>query len=242
MFHHRFLLVLFLIFCLSFLSVPCVPAQENMEEGASPMPETVNQETPSPSEEAMPAPAETSPAAVSSTNEVIAPPETIASAAAPEEEPSEWLWGEVVSIDPGAGMVIVKHLDYETYEEIQTTLKADDKTLFENAGALADIKAGDHLTIDYTVQDGVKVASLIVVQKDRDVSQEPAAVQKPAGTPALPQEAPPEGVSSAEMDETDMDAGMSEEPSASLPDEGAVQENMEPDAMVSSGEDTQAAQ
>ncbi|PIZ84812.1 MAG: hypothetical protein COX96_01845, partial [Candidatus Omnitrophica bacterium CG_4_10_14_0_2_um_filter_44_9] len=83
-----------------------------------------------------------------------------------EAKPTEWVWGEVVSVDAANKQIVIKHLDYDTYEEVQTILKVGDKTLFENVAALGDIKAGNHLTADFKIVEGSNVADLIVVEKD----------------------------------------------------------------------------
>lgn len=82
-----------------------------------------------------------------------------------EEAPTEWVWGEVVSTDQEVPSVTIKHLDYNTYEEVKTTLLLTGKTLFENAKNLSEIKAGDRITADYRVQDGKSVAEMIVVDR-----------------------------------------------------------------------------
>lgn len=103
-----------------------------------------------------------------------------APAAPAEAKPAEWVWGEVVSVDTENKQIALKHLDYDTYEEVQTTLKVDDKTLFENVAALGDIKAGNHLTADFKMVAGSNIADLIVVEKD---VQEESVASETAATP-----------------------------------------------------------
>ncbi|MFH0876889.1 MAG: hypothetical protein V1863_01515 [Candidatus Omnitrophota bacterium] len=85
------------------------------------------------------------------------------------DKTTEWLWGEVINIDPEKKEVVVKHLDYETYEDANTTLLVNDKTTFENIEDLGKLKIGDHTSIDYTIENGANVAELIVVEGEEKV-------------------------------------------------------------------------
>lgn len=113
-------------------------------------------------------------------------PETVVLEPAQEKVPTnEWVWGEVVSVDKDNKQFVIKHLDYDTYEEVQTTLKVDDKTLLENATDLSEIKQGDHVTVDYKIADGINTAGLVVVDK-KELTEASAVVEAPAAveTPA----------------------------------------------------------
>ncbi|HQP91227.1 MAG TPA: hypothetical protein PLU24_00960 [Candidatus Omnitrophota bacterium] len=105
-------------------------------------------------------------------NETIAPVSNKEAAAETSTETpetntnsTEWIWGEVVGVNAENREISLKHLDYDTYEEVQITIKLDDKTLLENVIELGEVKPGDHVTVDYKVQDGVNLAGLIVVEK-----------------------------------------------------------------------------
>ena len=132
---------------------------------------------------------------VTPTNEVSVPEMVMNAVSAPEaaaneeqipqeekapEKTTEWVWGEVVSVDPVGKQVVVKHLDYESYEEVQLTLKVDDSTQFENVTDLTQIKQGDHITVDYKPKDGSNIADLIVVEKE--AVAEGAAAMTPTET------------------------------------------------------------
>ena len=101
------------------------------------------------------------------------------------EKKTEWVWGEVVSVDPAGKQIVIKHLDYESYEEVQTTLIINEKTLFENVTDLTGIKAGDHITVDYNVEGKNNIADLVVVEKGEAAPAPEASVkEKSAETPA----------------------------------------------------------
>ncbi len=89
-------------------------------------------------------------------------------------EATEWVWGEVVSVDAANKQAVIKHLDYESYEEVEITVKVDDQTKFENAADLSEIKAGDHVTIDYKIVDGANIAEFMVVEKEQTGEEAPA--------------------------------------------------------------------
>jgi biopolymer transport protein ExbD len=79
---------------------------------------------------------------------------------------TQWVWGEVVSVDVAKSQLVVKYLDYETDMEKEMTLAADEKTTYENVQALADIQPKDTVSVDYAVgSDGKSVAKNISVEK-----------------------------------------------------------------------------
>jgi hypothetical protein len=99
-----------------------------------------------------------------------------------EDKAPQWVWGEVVSMDQVNKQIVIKHLDYETYEEVQTTLKADDKTIFENISGLSDIRPKDHITVDYNTLDNVNIAELVVVDKEQAMTMDESAPSAVEGT------------------------------------------------------------
>lgn len=182
------------VFCLCFLSCSVVLAQGNEEvapaplanEGAgvdlAPMAESqveIQPEQPLSSAPLQAPPAMSAEQPVMTSTEVA--PAPLSQAAAPKEPEKvtqekamekapertlEWVWGEVVGVAPEKKEIVIKHLDYETYEEVQMTLVVTDKTTFENASQLKDVRLKDHVTVDYYVKDGANVSELIVVEKD----------------------------------------------------------------------------
>ncbi len=98
----------------------------------------------------------------------------------------QWLWGEVVSVDTTAKTMIVKYLDYETDTEKEITINVDDKTTYENAKSLDEIKTQDTLSIDYVAVDGKDIAKNISVEKNEGVQALPEeSKEEPNPTPGL---------------------------------------------------------
>jgi hypothetical protein len=81
-----------------------------------------------------------------------------------------WLWGEVILIDVEKGIISVKYLDYETDTEKEAVIYVDDKTTYENAKAIIDIKPKDIVSIDYiTGAQGSSIARNVSVEKPEDI-------------------------------------------------------------------------
>jgi hypothetical protein len=77
-----------------------------------------------------------------------------------------WVWAEVQSIDRANNQITVKYLDYETDTEKEMVIGVDEKTAFENAKSLNDIKPQDTVSIDYiSGADGINTARTINVEK-----------------------------------------------------------------------------
>jgi hypothetical protein len=86
------------------------------------------------------------------------------------ETESQWIWGDVVSVDPVAKKLVVKYLDYETDTEKEINIELDDKTTYENVKSADEIKAMDTLSVDYTVSTGGKnIAKNISVERPEGV-------------------------------------------------------------------------
>jgi hypothetical protein len=102
------------------------------------------------------------------------PPLVNAEGSLEQVQASDWLWGEVVSVDTGANALTVKHLDYETADWVTKEVSVDDKTVFQGVSALADITAGANVTIEYTEKDGRFVADVIEVAPKETEPASPA--------------------------------------------------------------------
>jgi len=86
--------------------------------------------------------------------------------AAVSEPEVQWLWGEVVAVNPQDNSVLVKYLDYETDTEKEMLISVDAKTIYETVKSLAEIKIQDALSIDYIITaEGKNIAKNISVEK-----------------------------------------------------------------------------
>lgn len=128
----------------------------------------------------------------------VAPSDPVVSAsdqqAAPKNESvTQWVWGEVVNLDSAAKTVTLKYLDYETDQEKELVLVADDKTVLENIKSLDEIKLKDTLSVDYiTGLDGKNIAKNINLEKPDSAPVVPVEAAVPAvmEQPAAVVEAP----------------------------------------------------
>ena len=97
-----------------------------------------------------------------------------------DSEP-QWLWGEVESVNAQAKTLQVKYLDYDTDIEKALVLTTDDKTKFENAKGIEDIKPQDTISVDYLAgPDGINLAIAISIEKLEDMEETLEDVQEPA--------------------------------------------------------------
>jgi len=102
----------------------------------------------------------------------VAPQEAVP---AQSESDTQWAWGEVVSLDAAAKTITLKYLDYETDQEKDIILAADDKTVFENIKGFEDIKVKDALSVDYAVTpDGKNIARNIGLENPESSAVLPA--------------------------------------------------------------------
>lgn len=108
------------------------------------------------------------------------------------EPDTQWVWGEVVSVDTAGKLLTVKYLDYDTDTDKEIVLEVGDKTTFENTGSLAELKQGDNVGIDYLASgDGKNVAQNIAVENpvNSEVPDQPAVESVPeAAMPEAPAE------------------------------------------------------
>ena len=127
-------------------------------------------------------------------------------ALAVNENEFQWVWGEVVAVDPTKSELSVKYLDYESDTEKQMTLSVDEKTTYENVKSLSEIKPQDTVSIDYSSPVGGKNIA-------RNVS-----VEKPEATPAMEEPAAvkeePKAAEAAAPQAQDQPAAGAEQPKA----------------------------
>lgn len=84
----------------------------------------------------------------------------------------QWLWGEVVSVEPEAGRMLVRFTDYDTSSEREIAVLGDADTKYEGVKSMYEIKPSDTVNIDYIITaDGRNIA--------RDVSVEVASEGQP---------------------------------------------------------------
>ncbi|MBI4368184.1 MAG: hypothetical protein HY588_02205, partial [Candidatus Omnitrophica bacterium] len=55
--------------------------------------------------------------------------------------------------------------DYDSDQEVDVTYKVTPDTAFENVTSLSEVMVGDSVDIDYSVENGEKVAVAITVEK-----------------------------------------------------------------------------
>lgn len=102
---------------------------------------------------------------------------------------TQWVWGEVVSVDAQNKELTLKYLDYEADQEKEISLTADETTNFENVKSLDEVQPKDNLSVDYIAKDGKNIAKNISLERAesaasgvKSAGQEGA--QKPAVTAA----------------------------------------------------------
>lgn len=89
-------------------------------------------------------------------------------AVAPEDKESEtqWIYGDVINLDPQNKTILVKTLDYETDQEKEVSIATDEKTVFENIKSLDEMKPDDAVSVDYIVTpDGKNLARNLSLEK-----------------------------------------------------------------------------
>ena len=97
----------------------------------------------------------------------------------------QWVWGEVVSTNPINNELLVKYVDYDTDSEKEITVSTDDKTTYENAKSIDEIKVGDSLSIDYIISaDGKNLAKNISLEKPEITEETPALETAPPEVPS----------------------------------------------------------
>ncbi len=79
---------------------------------------------------------------------------------------TEWIYGEVNSVDIAGKFLTLTYLDYDTDIEKQSTVYCAENTVFENVKSLEEIKPQDMVSVDYVVgADGRNSAVSISVEK-----------------------------------------------------------------------------
>ena len=93
----------------------------------------------------------------------------------------QWVWAEVLSLDPMNHQMTVKYLDYEADTEKEMMVNTDDNTTYENVKSLSEIKPQDTVSIDYiTTAEGKNIAKNINVEKTEGIQPLPDETIKTA--------------------------------------------------------------
>ena len=96
----------------------------------------------------------------------LVPDETAKEAATPGNEEtdveSDYTFGTVSKINKDE--IVIKEFDEQSSKEIEASYKIAPDVEWENVQTANDVKAGDYVEIDYTVENGAKVASFISVE------------------------------------------------------------------------------
>ena len=163
---------------------------------------------------------------VDSTADVSISQSSMPPAALEKEGDSQWVWGEVVSLDNQAKTITLKYLDYETDQEKELVLIVDDRTSYENVKSFNEIKVKDTLSVDYAVESESK-------NNAKNIS-----LEKPEGVPSAPAQV--DSLKSADLPSV-ADA---EQATANMVQPTASTEILEPvpaQALIEAGKDTQEA-
>lgn len=105
-------------------------------------------------------------------------------ASAQPETETQWVWGEVISVDTQNKAVWLKYLDYDTDTETEIAITTDEKTSFESVNSLDGIRPLDTISVDYiTAADGKNLARNISVERPEEspLTEEQAVQDAPAG-------------------------------------------------------------
>ncbi|MBM3246171.1 MAG: hypothetical protein FJZ13_02455 [Candidatus Omnitrophica bacterium] len=89
------------------------------------------------------------------------------------EVQGQWVWGDIVSVDIQKNEILLKYLDYDTEQEKEMAVSVNDKTRYENAKSLLELKPQDTVSIDYTLSpEGKNIAQNINVEKPEEARED----------------------------------------------------------------------
>lgn len=118
-----------------------------------------------------------------------------------KESETQWIYGDVINLDPENKTILVKTLDYETDQEKEISIATDEKTAFENIKSLDEIKPNDTVSVDYIVTaDGKNLAKNLSLEKP-EAKPTPTVAQ--SESPAAPIIETPETVTTPEAGHSD---------------------------------------
>ena len=104
-------------------------------------------------------------------------------AAVPATEEDKFSFGKVVSI--ADGVVTVKEYDFTKDADVEVAYTVTAETEFGNINAVADLKAGDDIVIDYLEKEGKRVVTTLV-KEEKEMQPAPGEGEAvaPAAAPA----------------------------------------------------------
>lgn len=111
-----------------------------------------------------------------------------------KEPETQWIYGEVVNLDPQNKAILIKTLDYETDQEKEIAVTVDEKTSFENIKSLDEIKPNDTVSVDYVAAGENKNVAKNISLERLDAQQVPLDAGQAEAAPALKSDVPEEVV------------------------------------------------
>jgi hypothetical protein len=87
-------------------------------------------------------------------------------------EETDYSFGTVKSVT--GDQLVVTEYDYEADKDVDITYTVDPAAKLENVDAVANIKAGDSIEIDFISKDGKKIAKALSVEKPLPEGEETA--------------------------------------------------------------------
>ncbi|MDD5633843.1 MAG: DUF5666 domain-containing protein [Candidatus Omnitrophica bacterium] len=90
--------------------------------------------------------------------EMVQPAPEVAEPVKPKGEPL-YAYGKVTEVAPNS--ITISEYDFDTEQETKTVYTVDEKTELENITAVANLKAGDEIDIEYLEENGTKKATYI---------------------------------------------------------------------------------
>ncbi len=116
----------------------------------------------------------------------------------PEAE-MQWVWGEVVLIDPANKKIVLKYLDYETDSEKEIIISVNELTRYDNLVSFDQLKPMDTISVDYIITlEGINLARNISIEKPEEAAAipqmvpiDPQAMPNPEAPAIMQEETPP---------------------------------------------------
>lgn len=82
---------------------------------------------------------------------------------------TQWVWGEITSLDLQNKQLSISYFDYETDAEKELKLAVDDNTKYENINSANELKLHDTISVDYILSaDGRNAARNISLEKPEE--------------------------------------------------------------------------